>query len=48
MFGLAITFGCIVGFVLGLTGGGSGVFAMPLLVYGPTVFRISFWLDCCS
>lgn len=26
MFGLAIIFGCIVGFALGLTGGGGGVF----------------------
>lgn len=34
MFGLAILFGCVVGFALGLTGGGGGVFAVPLLVYG--------------
>lgn len=34
MFGLAIIFGGIVGFALGLTGGGGGVFAVPLLVYG--------------
>jgi uncharacterized membrane protein YfcA len=34
MFGLAILFGCLVGFALGLTGGGGGVFAVPLLVYG--------------
>ncbi len=34
MFGLAILFGSIVGFALGLTGGGGGVFAVPLLVYG--------------
>ncbi|TWT49312.1 Sulfite exporter TauE/SafE [Rubripirellula amarantea] len=34
MFGLAIFFGSIVGFALGLTGGGGGVFAVPLLVYG--------------
>lgn len=34
MFGLAALFGCIVGFALGLTGGGGGVFAVPLLVYG--------------
>ncbi len=34
MLGLAIVFGCIVGFALGLTGGGGGVFAVPLLVYG--------------
>lgn len=34
MFGLAILFGAIVGFALGLTGGGGGVFAVPLLVYG--------------
>ncbi|GAA4435940.1 sulfite exporter TauE/SafE family protein [Bremerella cremea] len=31
---LAILFGCIVGFALGLTGGGGGIFAVPLLVYG--------------
>ncbi len=37
MFGLAILFGCIVGFALGLTGGGGGVFAVPLLVYGLAV-----------
>ncbi|MGB7344274.1 MAG: sulfite exporter TauE/SafE family protein [Pirellulaceae bacterium] len=34
MFGLAIVFGCVVGFALGLTGGGGGIFAVPLLVYG--------------
>ena len=34
MFGLAIGFGAVVGFALGLTGGGGGVFAVPLLVYG--------------
>ncbi len=34
MFGLAILFGCVVGFALGLTGGGGGVFAVPLLIYG--------------
>jgi uncharacterized membrane protein YfcA len=33
MFGLAVLFGCLVGFALGLTGGGGGVFAVPLLVY---------------
>ena len=37
MFGLAILFGSIVGFALGLTGGGGGVFAVPLLVYGLAV-----------
>lgn len=37
MFGLAIVFGCVVGFALGLTGGGGGVFAVPLLVYGLSV-----------
>ena len=37
MFGLAILFGCIVGFALGLTGGGGGVFAVPLLVYGMSI-----------
>lgn len=34
MFGLAVLFGIVVGFALGLTGGGGGVFAVPLLVYG--------------
>ncbi len=34
MLGLAIAFGVAVGFALGLTGGGGGVFAVPLLVYG--------------
>jgi uncharacterized membrane protein YfcA len=37
MFGLAIVFGCVVGFALGLTGGGGGVFAVPLLIYGLAV-----------
>lgn len=37
MFGLAILFGGVVGFALGLTGGGGGVFALPLLVYGLSV-----------
>lgn len=37
MFGLAILFGSVVGFALGLTGGGGGVFAVPLLVYGLAV-----------
>ncbi|MEZ6056172.1 MAG: sulfite exporter TauE/SafE family protein [Planctomycetaceae bacterium] len=37
MFGLAILFGGLVGFALGLTGGGGGVFAVPLLVYGLAV-----------
>ncbi len=37
MFGLAVLFGCVVGFALGLTGGGGGVFAVPLLVYGLAV-----------
>lgn len=37
MSGLAILFGSIVGFALGLTGGGGGVFAVPLLVYGLAV-----------
>ncbi|MCR9115376.1 MAG: sulfite exporter TauE/SafE family protein [bacterium] len=37
MFGLAIIFGVVVGFALGLTGGGGGVFAVPLLVYGLAV-----------
>ena len=34
MLGLVMLFGSIVGFALGLTGGGGGVFAVPLLVYG--------------
>jgi hypothetical protein len=37
MLGLAVLFGGIVGFALGLTGGGGGVFAVPLLVYGLAV-----------
>ena len=37
MLGLAILFGSVVGFALGLTGGGGGVFAVPLLVYGMSV-----------
>lgn len=37
MLGLAIIFGSVVGFALGLTGGGGGVFAVPLLVYGLSV-----------
>ncbi|MFU7558439.1 sulfite exporter TauE/SafE family protein [Stieleria sp. JC731] len=37
MIGIAIIFGSIVGFALGLTGGGGGVFAVPLLVYGLAV-----------
>ncbi len=37
MFPLAIFFGCVVGFALGLTGGGGGIFAVPLLVYGLAV-----------
>lgn len=31
---LSVIFGAIVGFSLGLTGGGGAIFAMPLLVYG--------------
>ncbi|MFZ1326347.1 MAG: sulfite exporter TauE/SafE family protein [Candidatus Contendobacter sp.] len=31
---LSLAFGCMIGFVLGLTGGGGGIFAVPLLVYG--------------
>ncbi|MGB7323387.1 MAG: sulfite exporter TauE/SafE family protein [Rubripirellula sp.] len=37
MLGLAIVFGTVVGFALGLTGGGGGIFAVPLLVYGLAV-----------
>lgn len=31
---LTLTFGALVGFSLGLTGGGGAIFAVPLLVYG--------------
>lgn len=31
---LTVFFGSLVGFALGLTGGGGGIFAVPLLVYG--------------
>jgi len=31
---LSLLFGLIIGFALGLTGGGGSVFAVPLLVYG--------------
>jgi uncharacterized membrane protein YfcA len=34
MVALAIIFGAVVGFSLGLTGGGGAIFAVPLLVYG--------------
>ncbi|QDV65218.1 sulfite exporter TauE/SafE family protein [Crateriforma conspicua] len=34
---LAVAFGAIVGLALGLTGGGGGIFAVPLLVYGLSV-----------
>jgi hypothetical protein len=34
---LSLLFGAVVGFALGLTGGGGGVFAVPLLVYGLAV-----------
>lgn len=37
MFGLAVLFGGVVGLALGLTGGGGGIFAVPLLVYGLAV-----------
>lgn len=37
MEGIAIVFGAIVGFALGLTGGGGGIFAVPLLVFGLAV-----------
>ncbi|MCA9172470.1 MAG: sulfite exporter TauE/SafE family protein, partial [Planctomycetales bacterium] len=36
-FSLAILFGSLVGFALGLTGGGGGIFAVPLLVYGMSI-----------
>ena len=31
---LTLIFGALVGFSLGLTGGGGAIFAVPLLVYG--------------
>jgi uncharacterized membrane protein YfcA len=34
VLGLAIAGGLAIGFALGLTGGGGGIFAVPLLVYG--------------
>ncbi|TWT88621.1 Sulfite exporter TauE/SafE [Pseudobythopirellula maris] len=34
VLGLAIVGGVAIGFALGLTGGGGGIFAVPLLVYG--------------
>jgi uncharacterized membrane protein YfcA len=34
MIALALAFGSLVGFSLGLTGGGGAIFAVPLLVYG--------------
>jgi hypothetical protein len=34
---LSLAFGILVGFALGLTGGGGGVFAVPLLVYGLSI-----------
>jgi uncharacterized membrane protein YfcA len=34
---LSLLFGTVVGFALGLTGGGGGVFAVPMLVYGLSV-----------
>ena len=37
MWPLSVLFGGIVGFALGLTGGGGAIFAVPLLVYGLAV-----------
>jgi uncharacterized membrane protein YfcA len=37
MLGLAIVFGTLVGFALGLTGAGGGIFAVPLMVHGLAV-----------
>lgn len=37
MFALSIIFGTLVGFALGLTGGGGSLLAVPLLVYGLAV-----------
>ncbi len=34
MNALAVSFGVLIGFALGLTGGGGSIFAVPLLVYG--------------
>jgi uncharacterized membrane protein YfcA len=36
---LSLIFGALVGFSLGLTGGGGAIFAVPLLVYGLAVDR---------
>jgi uncharacterized membrane protein YfcA len=33
-FALSVLFGVLIGFALGLTGGGGSIFAVPLLVYG--------------
>ncbi len=37
MLSLSVLFGAMVGFSLGLTGGGGAIFAVPLLVYGLSV-----------
>lgn len=37
LLALSVTFGLLVGFALGLTGGGGSIFAVPLLVYGLAV-----------
>lgn len=37
MLGLIFFFGSIIGFSLGLTGGGGGILAVPLLVYGLSI-----------
>src|SRR6186997_2040653 len=37
MFPLTLLLGALVGFSLGLTGGGGAIFAVPLLVYGLAV-----------
>ena len=37
MFALSPIFGVVVGFALGLTGGGGSIFAVPMLVYGLAV-----------
>ncbi len=34
LIGLSLLFGLLIGFCLGLTGGGGSIFAVPLLVYG--------------
>ena len=37
LFSLSVLFGGLVGFALGLTGGGGSLLAVPLLVYGLSI-----------